>query len=198
MRKIARRGDNGGMDVLTTFRKLVRAALPRIDYYATYFGKVVKWHSGDQTIDITPTDPRLPGMAGIPFRHGLPGVTADVAIGVTEGATVAITWLNGDPSQPVAFLWGGGEHVLQLTLNADLIALGGTVGAEAAAKAVSMAADMATFLTALTTYVTAIQPKADPGPPGPPPGVFTPPLLLAIGNLAAKLPTWAATNVVVK
>lgn len=140
-----------GMDVLATFRALMRAASPRIDYYATYFGKVVSWDSKSQTVDVTPTDPRLPGMAGVPFRHGLPGTIIDV----DPRTSVAITWMNGDPSQPIAFLWGGGEHVKQIILKADQIVLGGADGAEPTIKGNTYRNAEDDFLDAIVTAVKA-------------------------------------------
>jgi hypothetical protein len=135
------------MDVLTTFRALMRAAFPRIDYYATYLGKVVAWKGDAQVVDVTPSDPRLPGMARVPFFHGLPGIAVDV----DPGTSVGITWLNGDPSQPVAFLWGGGEHVKQLVLKADQIVLGGD-GAEPAAKGQTLQGYLDSLADALSKH----------------------------------------------
>lgn len=104
---------------------LVRAALPRIDYYAMYHGKVVSWNS-DQTVDVAPDDPALPTMSKVPFMQGLPGVSAKVV----AGTAVLVGWKNGDPGRKYACLWLGGEHVLNLTLNADQIILGGADGAQ--------------------------------------------------------------------
>jgi hypothetical protein len=114
---------------------LVKAALPRIDYYPLYFGRVVSWHdevTSDgahvQTVDVQPNDPKLPTMAHVPFRHGLPGVV----LKVVPGTSVLVGWENGDPSLNFACLWQGGEHVQKLILNADQIVLGGEDGAQPA------------------------------------------------------------------
>jgi hypothetical protein len=174
------------MDVLATLRALMRAASPRIDYYATYFGKVVSWAPGSQTVDVTPSDPRLPGMAGVPFRHGLPGTVVDV----DSGTSVAITWLNGDPSQPIAFLWGGGEHVKQLVLNADQIVLGGD-GAEPAAKGQTLQNYLESLARALAAHTHVSGGAGAPTSPAD----TTPTDLL---ETRIKPPTLTATNVYVK
>jgi hypothetical protein len=169
------------VDVLSTFQALMRAAFPRIDYYATYFGKVVAWDFAHQTVDVTPSDPRLPGMSGVPFRHGLPGVMADVA----SGASVAITWLDGDPSRPIASSWGGSEQVLRLTLNADQIFLGGADGSEPAARGQTLQHYLETVAELLEKHVHGA------------PGGAT----VASDSLvspALKVPSLLATNVKVK
>jgi hypothetical protein len=151
---------------------IVHAALPRIDYYAPYFGKVVLWNADDQTVDVQPSDPGVPSMARVPFRCGLPGVV----MSVQPGTSVVIEWLNGDPSQPIASSWQGGEHVVRLTLNADQIYLGGETGAEPAAKGQTLQ----TYLNKLAALLTAHTH-----------GITVDPTLSA---LAVTPPTIAATN----
>jgi hypothetical protein len=169
------------MDVLSTFRALVRVAFPRIDYYATYYGKVVKWNYDAQTVDIAPSDSRLPSMAGVPFRHGLPGTVADVG----SGTSVEITWLNGDPSQPRAALWSGGETVLRLTLTADQIVLGSSDGAEPAARGQTLQHYLETVADLLEKHVH--------GAPGGATLVSD-----SLVSPALKVPSLLATNVKVK
>ena len=47
---------------------LIKAALPRIDYYALYYGKVVAWNKEDQTVDVRPNDSRVPSISGVTMR----------------------------------------------------------------------------------------------------------------------------------
>jgi hypothetical protein len=172
------------MDVLATFRALVRAAFPRIDYYATYYGKVVKWDRAAQTVDVTTTSKMIPSMAGIPFRHGLPGALVDVA----TGTSVEITWLNGDPSQPRAALWSGGERVLKLTLTADQIILGGD-GSEPAAKGQTLQGYLNSLALALSKHAHPVS------------GAVAGPAIAEGTDLkldTIKPPTLTATNVYVK
>lgn len=167
---------------------LVRAALPRVDYYAMYRGKVVTWHEADQTVDITPNDAKIPTMSGVPFRHGLPGVTARIG----TGTSVLVGWENGDPQFPFACLWSGGESVARLTMNVGALYLGGETGAEPAIKGQTRNQAEATFLAALTTYIGVIQPIADPT------GLGSTTMLNAITALQQAASTWLATNVQVK
>lgn len=128
---------------------LIRAALPRIDYYAMYRGKVVRWYAAEQTVDIQPSDPRMPTMSHVPFRHGLPGAVVDV----NTGTTVLIGWENGDPAMDFACLWSGGESVSSLTLNADQIVLGGSAGAEPAAKGQTLQSYLNGMATLLAAHI---------------------------------------------
>lgn len=104
---------------------LIRAAVPRLDYYTLYDGKVVKWNKAAQTVDVSFSDSRMPSMSGVPFMRG-PGETFDVL----PGTHVMVGSKDGDPAKDFACLWSGGEHVRQRVLNADDLILGGEFGAE--------------------------------------------------------------------
>jgi hypothetical protein len=127
---------------------IVRGSLPRLDYYANYYGRVVKFDEPRQQVDVVPDDARLPTMQGVPLR-GPAG--AHWTIDVAGSPSVLITWENADPARPVAFGFGTGAHVLSLTLNADQIYLGGTDGAEPAAKGTTLQA----YLNALAALLAA-------------------------------------------
>lgn len=106
---------------------LIRAALPRVDYYALYYGKVVSWHT-DQTVDVQPNDPKLPSISGVLLRTPA-GFVWDVNP-ATE-TSVLVGWENGDPARPFALCaFTPGAHVRQIVVNADDIVLGGTAGAQ--------------------------------------------------------------------
>lgn len=132
---------------------IVRGSLPRLDYFACYFAKIVAFDKGRQQVDVEPDDARLPTMQGIPFR-GPPGAFWD--IDPNGGPTVMITWLNGDPARPVAFGFGTGAHVLSLTLNADTLNLGGAAGAERASRGESLNAALDKFLGVLAASCTGV------------------------------------------
>jgi hypothetical protein len=110
---------------LEAFRKMVLAVLPRLDYQACYFAKVVKFDQGRQQVDLEPDDARLPTLQGVPFR-GPPGALWH--IDESSKPTVLVTWENGDPSRPVAFGFAAGAHVLKATWTADLLELGAAGG----------------------------------------------------------------------
>lgn len=134
---------------------LFQAAVPRLDYYAKYDGEVVKWWpraAGEKydSVDIKPSDARLPSMARIPFKGG-PGEELDIA----PGTHVLVGWENGDPARPCAFSWSGGEHVIKRVINADDLALGGEAGAEHTIKADTYRSAEDLYLDAIVTGVQA-------------------------------------------
>jgi hypothetical protein len=104
----------------------VRGALPQIDYLTTYRAKVVAQSADGKTLDLQPDDARLPGMQQVPLRLGLPGVIALLA----PGAFVEVGWDGGDPSQPHAKLFEGGETVTKLVVKATMVYLGDEAGAK--------------------------------------------------------------------
>jgi hypothetical protein len=129
-------------------------------------------------------------MGGIPFRHGLPGAV----VGVAKGTTVLVGWSGGNPSQPYACLWAGGEGVASLTLNATTLNLGGEEGAEPPPKGVTLNGALTAFLAALTTYAQAIQGTADTSPGHGVTQTFT----TAVATLTSALPGALALNAKVR
>lgn len=107
------------------FFALFRSSVPRLDYYGKYVARVVK-ESRDGTVDIQPSDPRIPPMAKVPLWHGLPG--AEVI--VPSGTMVFVGWSGGDPSDPHAELFPNSGPAIQITLKADKIYLAGKPIAE--------------------------------------------------------------------
>jgi hypothetical protein len=77
-------------------RDVVRHAIAPLDFYATYHGRVVS-QAADGTLEVEPDDGRLPGMTGLPIRHGIPGVSVKVA----PETKVDITFENGDRRRPI-------------------------------------------------------------------------------------------------
>jgi hypothetical protein len=118
------------------FFSLIRAANPT-DYLAFYKGRVVAASRVDdlQMVDVEPEDPRLPPMANVPLRLGIPG--AFVEIDLRQGPErppdapkfkptfVMIGWESGDPQKAYALLFNPGSSTLRLSLAAEKIELGG-------------------------------------------------------------------------
>lgn len=100
---------------------LVRAAVPTVDYFALYRARVVTQSGDGKLLDVQPEDKRLPGMQKVPLKLGVPGLVAKIS----PGAHVLVGWDGGDPSRPHCICWEGGETVVQLTLTATKIELGG-------------------------------------------------------------------------
>ena len=90
--------------------KIIRSAMRPIDYYALYRARLVA-QSGNK-VDLQPDDSRLPPMAGVSLRHGLPGVS----VTVSPGAYLMVGWDGGDPRKPYAELWEGGETVSEIQI----------------------------------------------------------------------------------
>lgn len=104
------------MSVLTDiFVGLVeRLVVPRLDPLALYPATVVS--SGDDEVDIKPDDRRFGvGLAAVPIRHGLPGVSARVR----PGARVLLGFEGGDVQKPFVSLWEPGS-LEALTVEASL------------------------------------------------------------------------------
>lgn len=101
---------------------VVRAALSRVDYFALYRAKVVRQSGDKRKVDVVPEDNRLPGMAEVPLKLGLPGAKVTIA----PGAWVLLGWDGGDPSKPHALVFEGGETVLALELKAATVTIEAT------------------------------------------------------------------------
>ena len=127
----------------SSFWALVRAALPRVDYYALRVARVVSQSKDLMTVDFVPDDPKFPSMAGVPLR-----VTPGSSIELGNGSTVLFGFSEGDPARPFAIILAGGDTPKTITIRADQIVLGGD-GAEPAAKG----ATLQTYLNAIGEHV---------------------------------------------
>lgn len=125
------------MALKNPFAQLVKSAVPRLDWFALYRGKVLG--QAGNTVDVQPDDARLPAMSKVPLRHGLPGVS----VTVQPGTSILVGWENGDPSRPYACLWEGGETVTSMTI-------GGTNGDAVATKKDLQALHYAIFSAGVT------------------------------------------------
>lgn len=124
---------------------IARQEMAGIDHYAFYDARVDAQSADGATVDITPADTRLAGMQHVPLRLGLPGCVVKFA----TGATVRLGWDRGDPRRPFCSLWNGGETVNELVLNAALIELADTTGAQF----VALSNKVDTAIAALVTYI---------------------------------------------
>lgn len=98
--------------LLDDFRRLVTAFVGRrMDHLALYPCRVVQQRA-DGTLDLEPESSTVPSCQGVPIRHGLPGVTVEVA----AGERVLLGYEGGDPSRPFAALWTAGS-VTKITIN---------------------------------------------------------------------------------
>ena len=173
-----------------SFFRAARGASPRVEYYRPFFGTVVAQKGN--TVDVVPDDPMMPatGLQGIPLRHGLPGISVSVTVDPMKKTSVVVAYENGDPARAYASLWAGSEAGVTAVWAADLLTLGGTVGAEPPVKGVTFNTALAAFLTAFAACVTASNPAQVQA------------AVNAIGaaaaTLALALPTWNSTKVIVQ
>lgn len=100
---------------------LMRASQPTIAYHGHYSAKVVVQSNDRKTVDLQPDDQRLPPMAKVPIKLGIPGAT--VVVGA--GDSMLIGWENGDPQRAYASLFPTGDKMFTLSITADKIELGG-------------------------------------------------------------------------
>ena len=97
---------------LEALRRIVEGFVgPRLDHLALYPCTVVAQRA-DGTLDLQPDAARVPACAGVPIRHGLPGVT----VTVPAGGRVLLGYAGGNPTLPYACLWESGT-VTAISIN---------------------------------------------------------------------------------
>jgi hypothetical protein len=110
-------------------RALARGAFPESLYSRVWRAKMVLQKSSLR-VDVKPYDARLPPMANIPLKVGLPGAEVKIA----PGHDVAVGWEDGRPDRPYATQWTpgtAGTKPLETVIHADLLELGGSDVTEA-------------------------------------------------------------------
>lgn len=125
----------------------------RLDRLALYPARVVAQSADLTRLDLQPDDSRIPPCAGVPIRHGIPGVTVTVA----SGSRVLLGYAAGDPMQPYAALWEAGSVTL-VSVN------GGAVKVARDGESVVSSSGMAMWITAVSALLNA--PGAVIGAPG--------------------------------
>ena len=129
---------------------MVRAALPRVDYLASYWCRVVA-QNADGSLEIQPDDARIPGLSNVPPRYGVPGVSAKVA----AGCRVLLGFASGDPAQPFATVWDGAAP-------SEIII--GTGANEPVALGSSLRTELDALWTAITAHTHAVTGTLPAGP----------------------------------
>ena len=90
-----------------------------------YRATVIACSADGSTYDVQPEDARIPAAKQVPVRVGIPGAVAVIQ----PSAVVLLGWEKGDPSKPYCVpSYEAGATVLTLTLNANMVNLGGTGG----------------------------------------------------------------------
>ncbi len=91
---------------------LARQLTAKLDYFALYDAKVNAQSADGKTVDITPSDPRIPQLQRVPLVLGIPGTVAKVV----PGTFVRLGWNDGNPEKPYACLFQGGETVSSMSI----------------------------------------------------------------------------------
>ena len=142
-------------DRLKTAARAISGLDPMVPYRYLYRAQVVSQSASNlDQVDVRPDDPSVPEMAGVPLRHGIPGVQVQVR----PGCHVVVGWANGEPNAPFAALWEAGADVLQLIVDATAIKLGGTSAIQHVVLGEVFMANLAAALTTILADLTVVFP----------------------------------------
>jgi hypothetical protein len=140
-------------DRLKTAARAIQNLDPMIRYRCLYRGKVIAQNAGNLgTVDVRPYDPMLPDMAGIPLRHGVPGLTVQVV----PGCSIEVGFDDGRPDRPYAALWSVDASAVRVVLSATSLELGGANPTNAAVLGTAHFADLITVMTAIGGALTTL------------------------------------------
>ena len=114
--------------MLDRLRNVIRTIVeqmigPRLDYLARYPSTVVQ-QDVDDTLHLKPDDTRIPGLIGVPIRPGLPGAK----MLVPQGCRVLLAFEGGNPSMPIAEVWGDGTPISIFLPATDRVVIGAAEG----------------------------------------------------------------------
>jgi hypothetical protein len=156
------------------FKKIVEKVSPSSNYDRPYVARVAAQNL-DGTLELVLEDATMPSLSKVPIRYPLPGVTAKVA----PRATVLVLFDGGKPTAPKACLFDSGS-LLEVTVTAPSIVLGGTLAVPAARAPETLAAIAAiqTTLGAIATAAAALDV-----------GLGTPPAVIAFAQALKGLGT---------
>lgn len=129
--------------------RTAQATDPLTPYRRLYRAKVISQSSDLQSVSVRPYDASLPDMAGVPLRHGVPGIKVQTA----PGCTVQIGWDDGRPDRPFAALWSSDASALRVVIPAISIELGTENAPDFAVRGT---AQLTTLLSAFGTIAGAL------------------------------------------
>lgn len=106
--------------------EIVTRLLAPTRWHAPYLAKIVS-QNADGTLEVTPTDPSLPGLSRVPIRLGIPGAS----VSVKGGSYVIVEFDGGDSRQPYASVYDSSTldsititASTSVTVNAPIVNLG--------------------------------------------------------------------------
>ena len=85
--------------LLAEFRKLVQAVFPTSPFWVPRRFRVIRMHTGDQRVELQAVRKTLgfPDILPISMAPGMAGLTAKL----TPGCEVLVSFVDGDPAQPL-------------------------------------------------------------------------------------------------
>lgn len=95
---------------------VIRSMMAPTDYHALYPASVIA-QNADKTLELRTESTKLGMLSKVRIKLGIPGAT----VTLEAGASVLLGFEAGDPSRPVALLWGA-STITTLSLN------GGSMG----------------------------------------------------------------------
>ena len=123
-------------DLRRELATLIQRLTAPLAYQGLYPGTVRAQDGDTFSVELDPPVD-LPPLSGVPIRSGVAGVK----VTVSSGARVVVTFERGDPSRPVAALWGD-STVTALRVNA------GNRGVARDADSVSVTIPVGAFIPA--------------------------------------------------
>ena len=138
-------------DRLKAAARAISGLDPMVPYRYLYRAQVIAQSASNlDQVDVRPDDPSVPEMAGVPLRHGIPGVQVQVR----AGCHVVVGWANGQPDAPFAALWEPGADVVRLILSGTSIEIGGT--GEAAVNGTTQASELGKVITSIGSALLSL------------------------------------------
>lgn len=112
--------------VKKSFFNLAKAADPRAGYGHLYGGTILSQSDDLSEVDMKLDDRRLPGMAGLPLKLGIPGLKIKLRFDRGVPILGAVGFSDSNPALPFALLVSADAPAVErITIPADLLELGG-------------------------------------------------------------------------
>ena len=146
-----------------SLERFIEHALPGIDYLAQYPGTIQAQNG--QLFDFLPDSAKVPGIQGLAFYAGTPGIQITVDLSMSPRAV--LFFAGGDPSGAALSSFGNpGLHALSISASdeVDILAPSVKVGDNASLAAaretdpVASATSMTTWISSVTAYINGIAP----------------------------------------
>lgn len=153
-------------DAAKAKRQLEEAGFP---FAKTYAG-IVTSQNADGTVEVKIDDGKdVHSQSKVPLRHGIHGVTR---LDLAPQAQVVLGFDDGDPQKPYAALPLKGGRLLHLTVDADVVEIGGTTPVALEPPVTAWADRVNSAITAIVAKLATPGPITG-GPSGTPPGPLT-------------------------